>query len=90
VQVEYLDTSDNPNLGFLEGGNLNLNPGMPTQIGMLANILTLKVDSCGFSGTVPTQVGAATRPWSPVRTHAAPLTCDAWTTAWTRAVTAGG
>jgi len=55
--IQYLDLSDNPNLGSPEGGNLALNPGIPTQIGMLTQLSTLKLDSCGFSGTVPTQVG---------------------------------
>mgnify|MGYP006147928421 CR=1 FL=1 len=44
----------------MQGGNLALTPGLPTQIGMLANMVNLKLDSCGFSGTVPTQVGELT------------------------------
>ena len=40
-----------------EDGNLQLNPGLPSEVGLLTNLVTLKLDHCGFSGTVPTQVG---------------------------------
>ena len=55
--IQNLDLSANPNLGMTEGGNQALNPGLPTQIGLLSNLKALSLDHCGFSGTVPTQVG---------------------------------
>ena len=55
--LESLNIAENPNLGYTEGGNQNLNPGLPTEIGLLTNLQILKLDKCGFSGTVPTEVG---------------------------------
>ena len=40
------------------GGNLALTPGVPTQIGMLSNLVILNLNHCGFSGTIPTEVGS--------------------------------
>ena len=55
--LEVFDVSNNVNLGSLEGGNLALNPGLPSEIGMLTNLHVLKLDHCGFSGTIPAEIG---------------------------------
>ena len=58
--LQLFDVSDNPNLGFLGEStfaNLNLNPGLPAEIGLLTNLKVLKLDRCGFSGTIPPSIG---------------------------------
>jgi hypothetical protein len=56
--LENFDVSRNPNFGTPpgDGANLALNPGLPTQIGLLTHLVALKFDGSGFMGTVPTQV----------------------------------
>lgn len=58
--LQLLDVSDNPNLGFLGDNNLanlNLNPGIPAEIGLLTQLRVLKLERCGFSGTLPPSIG---------------------------------
>jgi len=59
--LKVFDVSNNANLGSLEGGNLDLNPGLPSEIGMLTHLHQLKLDHCGFSGTLPIELGALTK-----------------------------
>ena len=58
--LRHLDVSGNPSLGYLgdqELANLNLNPGLPAEIGLLTRLESLKLDYCGFSGTIPPSIG---------------------------------
>jgi len=59
--LESLDLSNNPSLGAPAGGNLALNPGIPTQLGLLGRLVNLNINHCGFSGTIPTQIGDLSR-----------------------------
>ena len=60
--LQNLDLSANPNLGTTGiDGNQALNPGIPTQLGLLTNLKAISLDHCGFSGTVPTEVGELTQ-----------------------------
>jgi len=59
--LESIDLSNNPSLGAPAGGNLALNPGIPTQLGLLGRLVNFNINHCGFSGTVPTQIGELTR-----------------------------
>ena len=70
VQIAYLgnlrllDVSSSPSLGTPIGEpeerNLALNPGLPSEIGMLTHLKILKLQHSGFSGTLPTEIGELT------------------------------
>lgn len=56
--LESLDVSANAHFGFpVDGDNLGLNPGLPSEIGLLTKLQILKLDNDGFLGTIPTEIG---------------------------------
>lgn len=59
--LQSLDISHLPNFGHPSyGDNLFMNPGLPSQIGLLTGLASIRADFSAFQGFIPTQIGLLT------------------------------